>query len=386
MYQRIIPFPQTSSFFLFGPRGSGKTTWLKEFFKNKKTAFYNFLDEDLLRNLAHSSRFIEEQILTKPNEPDWIILDEIQRAPKILNWVHQTIEEKKWKFVLTGSSARKLKRGASNLLAGRAFIRHLYPLTSLELGNDFNLENSLHYGTLPKTIGLSKIDRIDFLKAYANTYLKEEIREEQIIRNLDPFRLFLECAAQQNTQIINYSKIAHQIGSDPKAVERYFQVLTDTLIGFFLEPYERSLRKRQMQHPKFYFFDLGVKNALENSLRVPLQSDGYKFGKAFESFIVNEIYRYNEYYQTDFQFFYLRTKDDVEVDLIIERPGQSPVFIEIKSSERVDAAVPKKLLKITDQIQSCELMVLSRERSPRKIGKVKILPWQQGIKELFRSQ
>ena len=383
MYQRLIRFPKTNSFFLFGPRGSGKTTWIKEQFKNKKIIFFNFLDENLLKDLAHSSLFLEEQISALPQPPDWIILDEIQRAPNVLNWVHQMIEEKKWKFVLTGSSARKLKRGAANLLAGRAFIRHLFPLTSLEMGKDFILENVLQFGSLPKTVLLSKEDRIDFLKAYATTYLKEEIREEQIVRNIDPFRLFLECSAQQDTQILNYSKIATQIGSDPKTVERYYQILTDTLVGFLLEPYERSLRKRQIQHPKFYFYDLGVKQSLLNTLQLPIQAHGYAFGKAFENFIINECYRYNEYYQKDFRFFYLKTKDGVEVDLIVERPGDSPVFIEIKSSERLDPQAPKKLEKITEKVKNCELRIFCRERKARKVGKVRILPWQEGIKELF---
>ncbi len=201
-----------------------------------------------------------------------MLLDEIQKVPKLLDEVHRLIEEKTDKiFILTGSSARKLKHGGANLLAGRAFVYHLFTLSCFELKEKFDLEKALHWGTLPKIFSLDgDSEKSEFLRSYADTYLKEEIWNEQVVRKLQPFRRFLEVAAQCNGKIINYANIARDVGVDDKTIKEYFCILEDTMIGFFLEPFRNSFRKRLVEKPKFYFFDTGIVRSLSRRLSVPL--------------------------------------------------------------------------------------------------------------------
>jgi predicted AAA+ superfamily ATPase len=200
------------------------------------------------------------------------VIDEVQKNPKLLDVVHLEIEKKKnIQFILSGSSARKLKRGSANLLAGRAFTFHLFPLTNFEIGSTFDLQHALEFGTLPKLLEYSvDLDCTRFLKAYVKTYLKEEIIAEQIVRKVEPFQDFLEVCAQMNGKIINFSKIATEVGVDEKTVKTYIDILADTLIGFYLPPFHRSIRKRQRIAPKFYLMDTGVKRALGAGFGIPL--------------------------------------------------------------------------------------------------------------------
>lgn len=288
------------------------------------------------------------------------------------------------KFALTGSSARKLKRGAANLLAGRAFVNHLHPLTHLELQDSFDLQKILRWGSLPKIFAFeSEIEKSEFLKSYINTYLKEEINEEQLVRKMTPFVKFLSVAAQSNGTILNISKIARDSGTDDSAAERYFEILTDTLIGYYLEPFHFSVRKHQSKKSKFYFFDLGVQRALSQSLSLDILPGTYAYGRAFEHFILLELFRLRDYYRKDYQFSYLRTKDDLEIDVIIERPGEKTILLEIKSSEHVDAVEIEKLRRLKKDLEPCELWVASREKQLRNNGLAEIGPWQEFIKRLF---
>ncbi|MFQ5628705.1 MAG: ATP-binding protein, partial [bacterium] len=207
---------------------------------------------------------------------------------------HRILDERKRKnaapiqFIMTGSSARKLKRGAANLLAGRAFVYHLFPLTAQELKGDFELRTALEFGSLPEVWNLKEKDlAIRYLEAFSRTYLKEEVWNEQIIRKLEPFSYFLEVAAQMNGKVLNFSKIARDIGVDTKTVQSYFQILEDTLLGFLVPPFHRSVRKRQLTNPKFYFFDAGVKRALERTLTVSLLPQTYAFGGGLRAFCLS---------------------------------------------------------------------------------------------------
>ena len=202
------------------------------------------------------------------------------------------------------------------------------------MGKSFNTRQALKWGSLPGLFNTE--DPESFLNAYLQTYLKEEIMTEQIIRRLDPFRCFLETASQGNGEIINYSNIAKDVGADTKTVQSYYQILEDTLIGFHLPAYHKSIRKQQRHNPKFYFFDTGVKRALDNTLTMELLPNTYAFGKAFEHFLIIELIRLNDYYHKDFRFFYLRTQNQLEIDLIVERPGLPTALIEIKSASQVD--------------------------------------------------
>jgi predicted AAA+ superfamily ATPase len=285
---------------------------------------------------------------------------------------------------MTGSSARKLKRGGANLLAGRAFVLNLHPLSAFELGSAFSLTDALQWGTLPKVVGFQEPeDRKRFLRAYVQTYLKEEIQVEQAVRKIEPFRRFLEVAAQSNGEILNYSKLGREAGVEAKNVERYFQILTDTLLGFFLEAYHPSVRKRQLSKPKFYFFDAGACRAAQNTLDIPLPPRTYAYGKAFEHLVLLECIRLNDALERGFSFSYLRTKDGAEVDLIVERPGKSALLVEIKSSQNVDPTELRHLRELGKTIGDSERLVLSQERLPREVEGTTILPWQDGLRRIF---
>jgi predicted AAA+ superfamily ATPase len=358
---------------------------LKEAFRDKKGVLWiDFLREGEALTFLQRPSELRARLDALPEPPTIVVLDEVQRVPGILNEVHALIEERGTRFALTGSSARKLKRGGANLLAGRAFLNHLYPLTFLELGDDFSLERVLNWGSLPGLTPLvDDASKASFLRTYVDVYLREEIREEQIVRNLDPFARFLDVAAQCNGTIINYSRIARDAGTDSKEFARYFQIFEETLVGFFLEPYHASIRKRQRQQAKFYFFDVGVKRALEGSLRVPVAARTYEFGRAFEHLVLLEVHRLNAYRKGDYKFSYLRTHNDAEIDLIAERRGDQTWAIEIKSSEEIDPIDVQKLAALAADIPKCKAAIFCNTTVARTVNGVQILPWKEGVGRLF---
>ncbi len=314
-----------------------------------------------------------------------VVIDEVQKLPRILNLVHKLIEERKIQFILSGSSARKLKRGGSNLLAGRAFVFYLYPLTSVELGNNFDLNKALSWGLLPQQSHFNNDEeKKEYLKSYALTYLKEEIQLEQIVRKLNPFRKFLEVAAQMNGKVINHSRIGRDIGVDTTTVQNYYSVLEDTMVGFYLRPYHQSVRKSQRLSPKFYLFDTGVCRALKGTLDIPLLPQTYDFGEAFEHFIILEITKLAEYKRKSWKYSYLLTKDGAEIDLIIDRPGQNTLCIEIKSSDKVTERDLKNLSRLGEDISGSILYCLSRDPRKKRIGKVRCFEWSEGIQDIFQ--
>ena len=384
MVDRFIKPLKTNSFFLFGARGTGKSTFISNYFPHDETVLWiDLLNPEEEDRYARNPQELAANLDVAPGKIKWVILDEIQKVPKLLDVVHSRIESSETRFAMTGSSARKLKREGTNLLAGRAFVYSLFPLTHRELGESFNLDSALMYGTLP---GLLKFhtgeEKMSFLRAYSLTYLKEEIWGEHIVRKLDPFRKFIEIAAQCDGEIINYAHIARDVGVDIKTVQSYFEILEDTLLGFMLEPYHLSIRKRQRQAPKFYLFDTGVGHALDRTLTIELRAGTYAYGKAFEHLVIAEAVRLNEYQQKDFRFSYLRTKDDAEIDLVVERPGASTALVEIKSTMRVDDRDTRSLERFAADMPKSEAFILSTDPMAKRIGKVKAFPWQQGLKEL----
>ncbi len=383
MFNRLLNFSKNNSLFLFGARGTGKTFLLKEHFKPPHAAYFDLLSPEQNETYSLRPQTLIEQLAALGNETEWIVIDEIQKVPKLLDVVHQQIESSRFKFALSGSSARKLKRGGANLLAGRAFVNHIFPLTARELGEQFSLESALAWGTLPRLFAFeSEADKRDFLRTYAHTYLKEEITEEQVVRRLDPFRRFLIVAAQMSGQIINYSKIAREVGASTPTVQTYFQILDDTLVGFLLEPFHESIRKRQLGNPKFYFFDSGVQRALNNTLTVELQPQTYAFGIAFEHFVINEINRLQSYGKKDYRLSYLRTKNGVEIDLVIERPGLKRALVEIKSTARVTEDDVRALQQLGNDIPNSETFCLSLDPTPKRIGAAACFPWLRGLEEI----
>ena len=262
MFRRLPNPLQSKGFFLFGARGTGKSTLVGELLKGSATHRIDLLDRRIFDEyLTRPCRLLEQ--FQSNASFEWIVVDEVQRLPRLLNEVHKLIIETKQKFVLTGSSARKLKRGEANLLAGRAFSYELFPLTHLEYGKLFSLHDVLQWGALPQvaTTTIAQV-RSEYLAAYVSTYMREEVLAEQLVRNLEGFRKFLKVAAQVNGQIVVYDSIARDVGIDATTVKTYFEILSDTLLGFALPSYHRSVRKQQRKAPKFYFFDCGVQRAL----------------------------------------------------------------------------------------------------------------------------
>jgi uncharacterized protein len=384
VFPRLRHFPHQHSFFLFGPRGTGKSTLLKKRFNKNECLWLDLLDSAVEERFFRNPSELYAIVQALPKEIKYVVVDEIQKIPKLLDEVHRLIEESDKIFILTGSSARKLKRGGANLLAGRAFVYHLYAISCFELKDQFDLEETLHWGTLPKIFSLKEEgEKNEFLRSYADTYLKEEIWDEQVIRKLPPFRRFLEVAAQCNGKIVNYANIARDVGVDDKTIKEYFCILEDTLIGFFLDPFHNSFRKRLVEKPKFYFFDPGVVRSLSRRLSVPLVPKTTAYGDAFEHFILLEFIRLGSYFQPDYRFSFVRTASDVEVDLVVERPGKQLLCIEIKSSDTIDNKDINAFIKITKEIPNCEAIVLSQDRFTKKFEHVTCYPWKQGLEVCF---
>lgn len=392
MVKRLVKLSTHNSLLLLGARGTGKSTLIEDkFSESKKTLWINLLRPEEEEDYSRRPQLLREQI--EEGSYKRVIVDEVQRVPALLDIAHEMIEARHIQFILTGSSARKLKRGSANLLAGRAFSLRLDPLTHVELGSDFDLQRALEFGMLPKLyfpnafkpkLKWSSQESIQYLQTYARTYLKEEIQIEQTVRKISAFRNFLEVAAQMNGKVVEYSKISRDVGVDEKTVAEYFQILEDTLIGFLLLPYHRSIRKRQGLRPKFYFFDTGVKRALDRTLTVPLLRQTSAFGEAFEHFLILEFLKIAQIKNPDIRLSFFRTSDgSQEIDLIVERPGKAVALVEIKSSERVDEKIISKLKRFASDFKNSELYVLSQEKRGRSVEGVRILPWQRGIKEIL---
>ncbi|MFH1388865.1 MAG: AAA family ATPase [Patescibacteria group bacterium] len=383
MIPRIIKLPKNYSFFLFGPRGVGKTTLLKNILPKEETVIIDLLDYNTEVKILSSPGEFKNMLNAAPKATKWILIDEVQKIPRLLDEVHRQIENQApFNFAIIGSSARKLKRGQANLLAGRAFTYSLHPLTSIELGASFNLDNALEFGTLPKIVSWEDVEhKSAYLQSYAKTYLAEEIQQEGIVRNLTGFKHFLPLVATETGNALSWSNIAQDVGIDSKTVRSYFQILEDTLIGFFLPAYRRSIRSRQKTHPKFYLFDTGVKRAVEGSMESKLIRGTSEYGKAFEHFWISEIIRLSAYKMQDCKFSYFATHD-TEVDLVIERAGKILFFIEIKSSENVRNNELRTLNLLIKSTPQAKAICISREPLPRKVGNVLVCPWRNAAAEL----
>lgn len=386
MFHRLINLSKSQSFFLFGSRGTGKSTFLDHFFKPEERVVLDLLDFDLANELISHPSHLLNRLAPYAGKKPWVVIDEVQKAPQLLDLVHKLIKEKQFKFALTGSSARKLKRGAANLLAGRAFVYHLFPLTVFELQDRFSLVDVLKFGTLPEIFSFqNEFDKSKFLKAYAETYLKEEIMTEQIVRNLPPFRRFLDVAAQMNTDVINYSNIARDINSDAKTVSGYYEILEDTMIGFRLPAYHTSIRKQQKKAPKFYLFDTGIARALAGQVDYDLVPRSFEYGQLFEAFVVNELHRRFTYKGKQFKLSYLRVNEDLEIDLIIERGPLAPTLVEIKSASKVDERHVKGLLTLGPDFKSAKQYLISNDPDTKQFSSVLACHWTEAMDRILQE-
>lgn len=384
MFQRLIQLSQQQSLFLFGARGVGKTTLLNHLPWLKQALVINLLEAKNDNYFSRNPDALIDIVRAMPENQSHVIIDAIQKIPKLLDIVHLLIETTHKKFILTGSSAKKLRHGGANLLAGRALIFNLYPLTYIEVGREFNLVQALQYGMLPKLFEFTTdLEKQLFLETYVNLYLKEEVWAEKYVRDLAPFRHFLEVAAQCNGKKINISNIAKDVGVTSYTVEDYFSILEDTLIGYYLPSFQHSFRKRLSKKPKFYFFDTGVVRALLRLIELPIIEGTSAFGDAFEHFIINQCISIAGYRHRNYRFSYLETKDDAEIDLVVERPGQKLLFIEIKSSSMVEHRHLSTLRTLAKDFGDCEAVCFSRDPFPKLIDDIKVYPWDVGIKKYF---
>jgi predicted AAA+ superfamily ATPase len=328
MYSRLIKPPAKKSFFLFGPRGTGKTTWVRSAFPD--AVYIDLLEAELFNELTANPQRLGNLIPSGFN--DWIIIDEVQRVPELLNEVHRLIESRKYRFVLTGSSARKLRRKGTNLLAGRALTFSMHPLSAQELDADFRLEHSLRFGQLPAVY--SEEDPGKYLEAYVMTYLEEEIRQEGLTRNLSAFARFLEAASFSQGSVLNISNIARECHIERKTVENYFSVIEDLMIAYRIPVFSRRAKRRLTQHPKFYFFDTGIYRTIRPM--GPLDSPDEVEGIALETLILQEMIALNHSLASGYQLFYWRTSSGHEVDFVLYGPRGLLAF-EIKKTDRVKA-------------------------------------------------
>lgn len=360
MFKRLVNIPKQHSFFLLGARQTGKTTLVEELFKGRqeRVRLISLAQEDLyfayLKDPSLLRRELERDL--QKGLIDEVCIDEIQRVPALLNEVQALIDRFSCRFILTGSSARKLKRGEANLLGGRALIRELFPLTAVELAADFNLDKALCYGTLPR-VWQAESDEIrrDLLDAYVRLYLREEIQAEGLVRNLPAFSRFLDVAAQHSGELLNYAAIGNDVGLPGRTIQSYFEILEETLIATRLPPYQRSIRRRLRKHDKVYFFDTGVLNALQQT--ISSASAPILRGRLFEHFIILETKRLLSYAQADVSCCFWRTKDDDEVDLVITRAGEPVLACEIKSSRQITPIALKGLQSFASEHPKVELVV-----------------------------
>ncbi len=325
MYFRLFKYPKNrkKSFFLFGPRGTGKTTWLKASFP--EALFIDLLDSEYYQALAARPNRLKN--LIPDGFKEWIILDEIQRIPELLNEAHRLIEGCGYKFVLTGSSARRLRKKGVNLLAGRALTYNMHPLTTIELGKDFDIKSSLQWGRLAAVN--SEPDPDAFLKSYVQTYMREEVLQEGLTRNIGDFSRFLETAAFSQASVINTSDIARDCGINRMKVNSYFSIVEDLLLARRLPVFTKRAKRKMTGHPKFFYFDAGVFRSIRpmGFLDSPEEAEG----AALETLFFQEALAINDYYNCKYNIYYWRTANGIEVDFILYGPN-SLLAIEIKRS------------------------------------------------------
>jgi predicted AAA+ superfamily ATPase len=384
---RLLRRPDRS-FFLFGPRGTGKSTWLRQVLPDSFRL--DLLDASLFLELSRDPHRLEALIGNRP-AGDWVVLDEIQKVPALLDEVHRLMELRRWRFALCGSSARKLRRGGANLLAGRALTLSMESLSAAELGVEFDPDLALNWGLLPFVLNDSG-HAADILSAYVNTYLKEELQAEGLIRNVPPFVRFLAVAGQFNGQMVNVQNISREASVARSTVDTYFAILTDTLVGHILPAWRPGLKVREAAQPKFYWFDPGVARAAAGLLRDP--ADRQWQGLALETLVYHELRVYNEISGKHRPVSYYRTPAGVEVDFIVEtshrRQGTSAhvIAIEVKRADRWDRSWDKALRNLADTagVKVDRMIGVYCGSRRYEFDKVTVVPVSEFLKELFDGE
>ena len=381
-YNRImeLDLPKGQSAFLWGARNTGKSTYLHQ--KYPDSIYYDLLLSDTFLKLQANPAILREELLAAPSEKlkRPIIIDEVQKIPALLDEIHWLIENKKLAFILCGSSTRKLKRGAANLLGGRAWKFHFYPLTFKEIDN-FNLLQALSHGLIPSIYNSSNPNRS--FTAYVDMYLKEEIQAEGIVRNLPGFARFLDLVGFSNGEMLNYKKIATDCAVDAKTVKEYYQILVDTLIAYLVQPFTKT-KKRQLisATPKFYLFDVGIANYLSKKTVTELR--GTAAGDTLEHYILMELTAYIGINELRTKINYWRTKSGLEVDFVL---NDGDIAIEVKISNNPRSSDYKGLTAFCNDYKPKEAIVVCLASQPRITeNNIKIYPWEMFLTKLWAGE
>jgi len=369
------------AFFIFGPRGTGKSTWIKQNHTNAHVI-------DLLPARGYLPYLKDPSLLEKEilalDKKSWIVIDEIQKVPALLSEVQNLMENHQYKnFILTGSSARKLRRGGGNLLAGRASLRYLFALTAAELNFSISLDQLLNYGSLPSSINaLSDQERSDFLNSYLETYLREEIREEGLVRDLGSFARFLDIAALASAQVTNMQGIARDSGITRNTIRGFFEILEDTLLGRWLPAYRPRAKIKEIAHPKFYWFDVGVLNVIASRFRYSLPAD-WK-GIMLETWIHQELCAYIHYQKKGGSLRYWRTQSGTEVDFIWEKDDQI-IGIEVKSADHYRSNFKKGICALRKKLEVKASYIVYLGTKKLYDDEIQILPALTFVQELVKG-
>jgi len=375
IYERILTIDSkmSSSIFLFGPRGTGKTLWIKSYFKN--ILYLDLLNNEVFNNFIANPTNLEKRI--PKGFKNFIVIDEVQKVPELLNEVHRLIETYGYRFILTGSSARSLKRKGVNLLAGRALNYKMHPLTCYELGEDFSLENSLKFGMLPSVSQVT--DPKHYLETYITTYLREEVLQEGLTRNIGEFARFLQTASFSQGCPVNMSEIAREAAIDRKVVSSYFDILEDLLISYSLPVFTKRAKRRLTAHPKFYFFDIGVYRSIRP--KGPLDSPEEIDGAGLETLFLSHLRAINDYYRLGYELYFWRTSNDIEVDFIAY--GEQGLFaFEIKRKRNINRADLKGLQAFMKDYNMAKCYLLYGGMHEEYHDSIHVMPFTQGLLQL----
>lgn len=378
MFSRILSLNEasTESIFFWGARQTGKSTLLKQLFP--AAHYYDLLLSDEYSRLRFRPALLREEC-EMLDEGELVIIDEVQKIPALLDEVHWLMTERNLRFILCGSSARKLRRCGANLLGGRAIRKTLFPLVSAEIP-DFDIDVALNNGMLPRHYLIK--DPRQRLEAYVGDYLQQEIVAEAVVRRIDSFTRFLQVAALSDAEILNYTKIASDCGVSSKSVKEYFSILEETMLGYHIPAYSKVIRRKLIAAPKFYFFDVGIPNYLMK--RIPLKSGSSEYGHALEHLICQELKAYLSYRGIDKNLSYWRTSDHrYEVDFIV---GDAEVAIEVKSSETVDSSETRGLRAFAEEHPSARLIIVSMEQRPRRHKDIEIWPAREFLRKLWADK
>ncbi len=378
MYPRLLELPKRS-FFLFGPRGTGKSVWLRQAL-GEAALWVDLLRSSEFLRYKRDPGLLAREVSSLADKNAWIVIDEVQKLPELLDEVHALLFEngERYRFALSGSSARKLRRSQANMLSGRALSRKMFPLSMVEIGEDFNLQEALRFGQMPMSVtSAGESDKVDYLDAYVETYLKEEIQQEALTRNLGSFYRFLTVASMLSGQILNMSNVAREVGVARSTVQGYFSILEDTLIGWHLPAYRRKAKVKEVAHVKFYLFDCGVQRALAGMHRD--RPSPMEIGTLFETFILNELRALNAWRSHGAQLYFWRTPSGTEVDLIWQR-GHKAAGIEIKSSGVWREQYNKGLNTLLDAGEIQQAFGIYTGERAQRFGRVRVLPYKKAVR------